>query len=251
MESTFIFQNPKKAIPCQYSGSGQVTLSNFPEILLKSSLPHMMNICKIWIKSVKKWHDYKAFQLGVFSWEGAEIVHIWPCLKPYYCQTTLVNKPNFSGMLVTLPNIEKITLSTLWLSKFKGHGHSKLTVSSSCYKFSKTFKPRHSFISWYFSLIFGRIVADKIFFDLRKIYCKISKGWWDILGQTWHDMKKLEKWGTSVASVTHDRSKNLRWKNFHIVIMIWQVYQMVLNVFIEKKFDKVYAKTTNFVIQRS
>jgi len=44
---------------------------------------------------------------------GAQIVHIWPCLKPYYCQSTLVNSPNFSGMLVTLQNIEKITLSTL------------------------------------------------------------------------------------------------------------------------------------------
>ena len=48
---------------------------------------------------------------------GAQIVHIWPCLKPYDCQTTSVNSPNFSGMLITLPNIEKITLSTLWLSK--------------------------------------------------------------------------------------------------------------------------------------
>jgi len=46
------------AIPCQFSGSGQVTLSNFLEILLKLSLPHMMNICKIWMKSVKKWHYY-------------------------------------------------------------------------------------------------------------------------------------------------------------------------------------------------
>jgi len=51
-------------------------------------------------------------------------------------------------MLVTLPNIEKITLSTLWLSKVKGHGPPKLTVSSSCYKFSKIFKSRQGFISW-------------------------------------------------------------------------------------------------------
>jgi len=43
------------------------------------------------------------------------------------------------------------------------------------------------------------------------------------LGQTWHEMKKLEKWGTFVASVTNDRGENLRWKNFHIFIMIWQV----------------------------
>ena len=135
-----------------------------------------------------------------------------------------MNNPNFSGMLLTLPTIEKIPLSTLWLSKVKGHRHPKLTVSSSCYKFSKNFKHRHGFISRYFSLIFGRIIADKIIFDLRKFYCKIPKGLWDILGQTWHEMKKLEKWGTFIASVTHDRNENLHWKNFHIFIMIWQVY---------------------------
>ena len=171
--------------------------------------------------------------IKLFSWGclagGAQIVHIWPCLKPYYCQTTLVNNPNFSGMLVTLPNIEKIKLSTLWLSKVKGHEYPKLTVSSSCYKFSKIFKPHHDFISWYFSLIFGRIVADKIIFYLRKFYCKISKGLWDILVQTWHEMKKLEKWGTFVASVTHNSSENFCWKNFHIFSMIWQVYHKKLH----------------------
>jgi len=31
---------------------------------------------------------------------------------------------------------------------FKGHRPPKLTVSSSCYRFSKIFKPRHGFISW-------------------------------------------------------------------------------------------------------
>jgi len=66
---------------------------------------------------------------------------------------------------------------------FKGHRHPKLTVSSSRYKFSKIIKPCHGFISWYFSLIFGRIVADKIIFDLRKFYCKLSKGLWDILAK--------------------------------------------------------------------
>jgi len=39
--------------------------------------------------------------------------------------------------------------------------------------------------------------ADKIFFNLRKFCGKISLGLCDILGQTWHEMKKLEKWGTS------------------------------------------------------
>jgi len=60
------------------------------------------------MKSVKKWHDYEAFYLGMFS-QGAQLVHILPCLKPYYFQTTLANNPNFSRMLVTLPNIEKVT----------------------------------------------------------------------------------------------------------------------------------------------
>jgi len=64
------------------------------------------------MKSVKKWHDYKAFLLAVFS-QGAQIVYISPCLKPYYFQTTLENKPNISGMLVALPIIEKMTLTTL------------------------------------------------------------------------------------------------------------------------------------------
>jgi len=47
---------------------------------------------------------------------------------------------------------------------------------------------------------------------------------WDIMGQTRHEMKKLEKWGTFVALVTHDPSENLRWKTFHIFIMIRHVY---------------------------
>ena len=136
-----------------------------------------------------------------------------------------MNNPNFSGMLVTLPNIEKITLSTLWLLKVKSHGPLKLTVSSSCSIFSKIFKPCHGFISWWFSLIFWRIVADKIIFDLRKFYWKISKGLWDILGQTWHEMKKLEKWGTFITSVAHDRSLQICVENFFTsCIMIWQVY---------------------------
>jgi len=214
-----------KAIPCQFSGSGQVTVSNSPEILLELSLSHMINIYRFEWNLSRNGMIIKLFSWGVFS-RRAQIVHIWPCLKPMFgnCQTTSVNNPNFLGMLVTLPNIKKITLSTLWLSKVKGHKHPKLTVSSSCYKFLKIFKPCHSFISWYFLLIFGRIVADKIIIDLTKFYCKISKGCqisWAKLSTKW---KNLEKWGTFVASVTHDRSENSHWKNFHIFILIWQVY---------------------------
>jgi len=77
----------------------------------------------IWWTSAKfEWNLSKnGMIINLFSWGcysgGAQLVHIWPCLKPYYCQTTSVNNPNFSRMLVTLPCIEKITLSTLWLSK--------------------------------------------------------------------------------------------------------------------------------------
>jgi len=180
----------------------------------------MINICKIWMKFVKKWHDYKAFQLGAFS-RGVQIVHIWPCLKPYYCQTTLVNNPNFSGMLETLPKIEKITLPTLWLSKVTDT-QSWLFLALATY--FRKFSNLAIVLFLYFSLIFGRIIADKIVFDLRQFYCKVSKSLWAILGQTWHEMKKLEKWDTFVTLVTHNRSENLRWKNFHVFIMIWQVY---------------------------
>ena len=108
----------------------------------------------IWWTSAKfEWNlSRNGIIIKLFSWGGVavetQIIHIWPCLKPYYCQTTLVNNPNISGLLVTLPNIEKITLSVLWLSKVKGHGPQNLTVFSSCYKFSKIFKPRHGFVSW-------------------------------------------------------------------------------------------------------
>jgi len=103
------------AIPCQFSGSGQGTLSNF--FLKFYSNCHY----PIWRTSAKfEWNlSRNGMIIKLFSWGGAawgaQFVHIWPCLKPYCCQTTLVNNPNFSGMLVTLPNIEKITLSTLWL----------------------------------------------------------------------------------------------------------------------------------------
>jgi len=110
--------------------------------------------CPMWWTSAKfEWNQSRnGMIIKLFSWGGIsrelQIFHIWPCLKPYYRQTTLVNNPNISGMLVTLPNIEKMTLSTLWLSRVKGHRPPKLTDSSSCCKFSKIFKPRHGFISW-------------------------------------------------------------------------------------------------------
>jgi len=153
-------------------------------VLLKLSLPHMMNICKIWMKSVKEFHDYKAF--SCWAYQGDQIVHIWPCLKHYYCQTTLVNNPNISGMLVTLPNIENVTLSTLWLSKVMDpQSWLFLALATDFRKFSNF---TVGFISLKFSLIFGRIVSDKIIFDIRKFiekYQKVCEIFWAKLGTKW------------------------------------------------------------------
>ena len=48
-------------------------ISNFPEMSLNLSLPHMMNICKIWMKSVNKWHDCKAFLFGRWRRGGGKL----------------------------------------------------------------------------------------------------------------------------------------------------------------------------------
>jgi len=84
---------------------------------------------------------------------GVQIVHIWPCLKPYYGQTTLVNNPNNLGMLVTLPNIEKITLSTLWLSKVKGHGLANWLFLA----LATTFETFQTSPRFYFLIVFTHI----------------------------------------------------------------------------------------------
>jgi len=100
-----------------------------------------------WTPAKFKWKNLSrnGMIINLFSWGCVARAEQ---IKPYYCQTTLVNSPNISGMLVTLPTIDKISLSTLWLSEVKGHGPPNLTVSISCYKFSKIFKPGHGFISW-------------------------------------------------------------------------------------------------------
>jgi len=65
----------------------------------------------------------------------------------------------------------------------KGHGPPKLTVSSSCYKFSNI--ATVLFLDNFRSYLEKLLLTKLIIFDLRKFYCKISKGLWDILGQTW------------------------------------------------------------------
>jgi len=49
--------------------------------------------------------------------KGEQILHVWPCLTLYYCQTTLVNNPNISGMLVTLQNVKN---NIIYIVTFKG-----------------------------------------------------------------------------------------------------------------------------------
>ena len=155
-------------------------------------------------------------------------------------------------MLVTLANIEKITLSSLWFSKVTD------TQSWLFLAFATNFQKFSNLATVLFLDIFHSYVEEllliKLSLTLENFIAKLSKGLWDILGRTWHEIKKLEKWGTFVASVTHDRSENLHWKNF--TYSLWygkftiQNSWMVLNVFIKKKFDKVCAYKF-CVIQRS
>ena len=195
--------------------------------------------------------------IKLFSWgclaRGAQLVHIWPCLKPYYCQTTSVNNPNISGMLITLPNIEKMTLSTLWLSKVKVHRLPKLTDSSSCYKFANlaTVLFLDSFRSYLEELLLIQLsLTLKNFIAKYQQVCEISRA---KLGTKW---KKLEERDTFVASVTHDHSENLHWKNFHMFIMIWHVYHTKFmngsQCFHRTKIWRSLCKNYKFcVIQRS
>jgi len=49
------------------------------------------------------------------------------------------------------------------------------------------------------------------------------------LGLNLAQNEKTRKVGYFVASVTHDRSEKLRWKNFHIFTVIWQVKFAIQN----------------------
>ena len=146
----------------------------------------------------------KLFSWGCLAGE-AQIVHIWPCLKPYYCQTTLVNNPNVSGMLVTSPNIEKITLSKLWLSKVKGHGHPKLTESSSRYKFWKIFKPRHGFLhkanAWSCSFHCDTLVDSAV--TVCPIHVNCEKEWQHTPGPQPTDIFGGAKWCSLLLYLTN------------------------------------------------
>jgi len=128
----------------------------------------------------------------LFSWVGVagrtRIIHIWPCLKPYYCRTTLVNNPNISGMLVTLPNIEKITLSILWLAKVKGHGPQSwlfLALATNFRNFSNiaTVSFRDSFRSYLVELLLRKLslTLENFIAKYQKV-CEIS---WVKLGTKW------------------------------------------------------------------
>jgi len=149
-------------------------------------------------------------------------------------------------MLITLPNIEKMTLSTLWLSKVKVHGHPRLTVSSSCYKFSKIFKPCHGFISWYFLLIFGRIVTDKKSLTSENFigkYQKVCETSWAKFGTKWKNYKSGVPFSprlpiTAIKICVEKIFTYSLWYGKFTIQNSW----MVLNVFIEKKLDKILQK---------
>jgi len=64
------------------------------------------------MKSVKKWHDYKAFQLGGRSQGGANCSYL-AMFKALLLRNYISEQPIISGMLVTLPNVDKIALSIL------------------------------------------------------------------------------------------------------------------------------------------
>ena len=107
----------------------------------------MMNICKIWIKSVKKWHDYKAFQLGVFSQEGRNSSYL-AMFKALLLPNYSSEQPQYFRDAGKFAKYWKNDIIYIVTFKDQRSWTPKLTGSSSCYKFSKIFKPRHSFISW-------------------------------------------------------------------------------------------------------
>ena len=135
---------------------------------------------------------------------------------------------------------------------FKGHGHPKLTVSSSRYKFSKiTNLAMVSFFDIFRSyleellLIKLSLTLDNFIAKYQKV-CEIS---WAKLGMKW----KTRKVGYLCRLVGYPW---LQWKfvlkNFFTYSLWYDKFAiqnswMVLSVSIEKKFVKVWAKTTNFV----
>ena len=93
------------------------------------------------------------------------------------------------------------------------------------------------------------IVADKSIFDFifQNFVAKYQKVCEISLGQTWHEMKKLGKWGTFVLPglpmtavkicVENFFTYSLRYGKFAI-----QIHEWFLSVFTEEKFDKVCTK---------
>jgi len=112
----------------------------------------------------------------------------WECLAGGRKLFIFVNNPNVSGMLVTLPNIEKITLSTFWLLKVKGHGHPELTVSSSCYKFRKFSNLATVLFLDIFRSYLEKLLLIKLSLTLEILiakYQKVCEISWAKLGTKW------------------------------------------------------------------
>jgi len=152
--------------------------------------------CPIWWTSVKfEWNlSRNGMIIKLFSWGclagGAQIVHIWPCLNPYYCQTTLVYNTNFSGMLVTSPNNEKMMLSTLWLSKVTDtQSWLFLAPATNFRKFSNltTVVFLDIFLSHLEELLVIKLSLTLEFFFAK--YYKVCEISWAKLGTKWKNFK--------------------------------------------------------------
>jgi len=67
------------------------------------------------------------------------------------------------------------------------------------------------------------------------------------LGQTWHETKKLEKWGTFVAWVTHDLSENFRWKilshiHYNMASLPYKIHEWFSMFSLRKNLTKFVRK---------
>jgi len=121
-------------------------LSNFPEILLQLSLPHVTNICKIWKNLSRNGMIIKRFSWGG-SQGGANCSYL-AMFKPLLLPNYISEQPQYFTDVSNFAKYWKNIIIHIVTFKGQRSWPLKFTVSCSCYKFSKIFKTRHGFISW-------------------------------------------------------------------------------------------------------